>query len=71
MARLSRDRGVVNGDGSRFGAPGWRLLLLVSVSAVAHAGEWDNACAALSGAIATKSDLAPEAGVALSMRLAG
>jgi hypothetical protein len=27
--------------------------------------------AALSGAIATKSDLTPEAGVALSMRLAG
>jgi hypothetical protein len=34
-------------------------------------GEWDNACAALSGAIATKSDLTPETGLALSMRLAG
>jgi tetratricopeptide (TPR) repeat protein len=34
-------------------------------------GEWDRACQALSGAIARKTDLSPESGVELSMRLAG
>ncbi|HXK17453.1 MAG TPA: hypothetical protein VNG33_06615, partial [Polyangiaceae bacterium] len=34
-------------------------------------GEWDKACQALSSAIAVKSELTPESGVALSMRLAG
>ncbi|HEX2871348.1 MAG TPA: tetratricopeptide repeat protein [Polyangiaceae bacterium] len=34
-------------------------------------GEWDKACQALSGAIKSKTDLSPESGVELSMRLAG
>jgi tetratricopeptide (TPR) repeat protein len=34
-------------------------------------GEWDKACQALSNAIKLKSELSPEAGVALSVRLAG
>ena len=34
-------------------------------------GEWDKACQALSSAIALKTDLSPESGVVLSMRLAG
>lgn len=34
-------------------------------------GEWDKACQGLAGAISLKSDLSPEAGVSLSMRLAG
>ncbi|HYQ17837.1 MAG TPA: tetratricopeptide repeat protein, partial [Polyangiaceae bacterium] len=33
-------------------------------------GEWDRACQALAGAIAQKTDLSPESGVELSMRLA-
>ena len=34
-------------------------------------GEWDKACQALAGAISQKTDLSPEVGVELSMRLAG
>ncbi len=48
------------------------LALLEEIERLAAiTGEWDKASQALARAIAAKSDLAPESGVELSMRLAG